>query len=119
MLEIITNPIVVSVLVMTALCLLKVNVYLSIIAAGLVCGAIGGLNVLEGVNLFISGMGSSLGPMFSRLLLGMLAVALTVTGVGDILAPRIAKIMGKSSWLLLIGMFLVAACCETDRKSVV
>ncbi len=113
MLEVITNPIVVSVVVMTVLCLIKVNVYLSIIAAGIVCGALGGLNPLESINLFISGMGSSLGPMFSRLLLGMLAVALTVTGVGDVLAPRIAKIMGKSSFALIIGMFLVACCCET------
>ena len=40
MLEVITNPIVVSVVVMTVLCLIKVNVYLSIIAAGIVCGAL-------------------------------------------------------------------------------
>lgn len=113
MLDIITNPIIVSVLVMVVLCLLKMNVYISIIVAGLVCAMMGGLSVTEGVTLFIGGMGGNVSSMFSRLLLGMLAVGLTFTGVGEVLAPRITRVMGKGSWLLLIGMFLVAVACET------
>ena len=38
MADIITNPIIVSVIVMVVLCMLRMNVYLSIIVAGLVCG---------------------------------------------------------------------------------
>ena len=113
MLDIITNPIIVSVVVMVVLCMLKMNVYLSIIVAGLVCGFMGGLGFVETIKLFMSGMGGNITSMFSRLLLGMLAAALTATGVGDVLAPRVSKIMNKSKWLLFVGFVLVAVCCET------
>ena len=74
MVDIITNPIFVSVIVMVVLCLLKMNVYISIILAGLVCGLMGGLNYLDTIKLFMSGMGGNVTSMFSRLLLGILAV---------------------------------------------
>lgn len=113
MVDIITNPIFVSVIVMVVLCLLKMNVYISIILAGLVCGLMGGLNYLDTIKLFMSGMGGNVTSMFSRLLLGILAVTLTLSGVGDVLGPRITKVMGKKSWLLMLGMLVAAACCET------
>lgn len=113
MVDIITNPIFVSVIVMVVLCLLKTNVYISIIIAGLVCGIMGGLDYLSTVQLFMSGMGGNVTSMFSRLLLGILAVTLTLSGVGDVIGPRITKVMGKKSWLLMLGMLVAAACCET------
>ena len=113
MADIITNPIIVSVIVMVVLCMLRMNVYLSIIVAGLVCGFMGGLGFVETIKLFMSGMGGNITSMFSRLLLGMLAAALTMTGVGDVLAPRVSKLMNKSRWFLFIGFVLVAAMCET------
>lgn len=113
MLDIITNPIFVSVIVMVVLCLFKMNVYISIIIAGLVCGIMGGLDYMSALKLFMSGMGGNVTSMFSRLFLGILAVTLTLTGVGDVLGPRITKVMGKKSWLLMVGMLVAAACCET------
>lgn len=113
MVDIITNPIFVSVIVMVVLCLLKTNVYIAIIIAGLVCGIMGGLDYLSTVQLFMSGMGGNVTSMFSRLLLGILAVTLTLSGVGDVIGPRITKVMGKKSWLLMLGMLVAAACCET------
>ncbi|MCR5370822.1 MAG: sodium:proton antiporter [Clostridium sp.] len=113
MLQIITNPVFVSVIVMVVLCMLKMNVYVAIIVSGLLCGLMGGLNLVDAVKLFMSGMGGNINSMFSRLFLGMVAVTLTSCGVGDVLAPRIVKTLGKKSWLLMIGMLIVAACCET------
>ena len=51
MLQIITNPVFVAVIVMTVLCLLKMNVYLSIIIAALVCGLMGGSSIYETLEL--------------------------------------------------------------------
>lgn len=43
--EILTNPIVVSVIVMSVLCLLKMNVLFAILVAAIVAGATGGLAI--------------------------------------------------------------------------
>ena len=53
--EILTNPIVVSVIVMSVLCLLKMNVLFAILAAAIVAGVTGGLNIDKTVSVLIGG----------------------------------------------------------------
>lgn len=50
MLTIITNPIILSVIILVALCLLKVNVFLAIILSSLICAVLGGASVTEGLD---------------------------------------------------------------------
>lgn len=51
--EILTNPIVVSVIVMSVLCLLKMNALFAILVAAIVAGATGGLPIDKTVSILI------------------------------------------------------------------
>lgn len=74
--EILTNPIVVSVIVMSVLCLLKMNVLFAILVAAIVAGATGGLPIDKTVSILIGGMGGNSETALSYILLGNLAVAI-------------------------------------------
>ena len=113
MMDIITNPVLIAVIIMTALCLLKCNVYVAVVIAGLSCGVIGGASLLESFSMFMGGMGNSFPTMVSRLFLGMLAVAMTQTGVGEVFAPRITRAIGKKVWILIVALGLMGVLAET------
>ncbi|MCG4584749.1 sodium:proton antiporter, partial [Anaerosalibacter bizertensis] len=75
------NPVVLSVIVMTVLCLLKLNVILALILAALTGGLISGMNLTETMTLLIDGMGGNAETALSYILLGTLAAAINKTGV--------------------------------------
>lgn len=103
--EILTNPIVVSVIVMSVLCLLKMNVLFAILVAAIVAGSTGGLAIDKTVSILIGGMGGNSETALSYILLGTLAVAIGRSGVADIAARKITKVVGtkKAAFVLLIA----------------
>lgn len=103
--EILTNPIVVSVIVMSVLCLLKMNVLFAILIAAIVAGATGGLAIDKTVSVLIGGMGGNSETALSYILLGTLAVAIGRSGLADIAARKITKIVGnkKAAFVFLIA----------------
>lgn len=103
--EILTNPIVVSVIVMSVLCLLKMNVLFAILVAAIVAGATGGLAIDKTVSILIGGMGGNSETALSYILLGTLAVAIGRSGVADIAARKITKVVGtkKAAFVFLIA----------------
>ncbi|MGP2528124.1 Na+/H+ antiporter family protein [Acidaminococcus sp. LBK-2] len=103
--EILTNPIVVSVIVMSVLCLLKMNVLFAILIAAIVAGATGGLAIDKTVSILIGGMGGNSETALSYILLGTLAVAIGRSGLADIAARKITKIVGnkKAAFVFLIA----------------
>ena len=113
MLDIITNPIFVSVIVMTVLCLLKMNIFVAIVVSAILCGVMGGLSVVESITMFYSGFTSDAGNLLVRLLLGFVAACVVASGVGEVLAPRVSRILKKNRWALIVGLLIVAVCCET------
>ena len=74
--DILMNPIVVSVIVMSVICLLKMNVLLAVIVAAIVAGTIGGMSIEDTVGSLINGMGGNSETALSYILLGALAVAI-------------------------------------------
>ena len=48
--DILTNPIVISVIALVAMCLLKVNVFLAIIISSLLCAVLGGASLVDEIN---------------------------------------------------------------------
>ena len=60
--DILTNPIVVSVIIMSVLCLLKMNVMLAILVAAVIAGLTGGMNLTTTISTLISGMGATRKP---------------------------------------------------------
>lgn len=103
--EILTNPIVVSVIVMSVLCLLKMNVLFAILAAAIVAGVTGGLNIDKTVSVLIGGMGGNSETALSYILLGTLAVAIGQSGLADIVARKITKVVETKK---IAFVFLIA-----------
>lgn len=52
-------PVIVSVIVMTVLCLLKLNVIIALIISALVAGVMSGMNLTDSMATLIAGMGGN------------------------------------------------------------
>lgn len=111
--DILTNPIVISVIVLVAMCLLKVNVFLAIIISSLLCAVLGGASLVEGITVFYENMGNDNRMVLFLLLLGVLAATMQYNNVGEVLAPRVAKLVGRKVWLFPIVLTLMAILVET------
>ena len=95
--------VVVSVLVMTILSLLRVNVVLAIIVAGVVAGIMSGLSIVESIDMLVSGMGNQSGTALSYILLGAFAIAISYTGITTILVNYLIRILtGKRTMMVLV-----------------
>ena len=100
---ILLNPVVLSVIVMTVLCLLKLNVLLALIVSALVAGFSAHMPVGDIMGNLINGMGGNAETALSYVLLGTLAVAINSTGVASILSKKIASLVdGKKKILLIV-----------------
>ena len=103
---ILLNPVVISVIVMTVLCLLKLNVLLALFVSALVAGFTAGMPINDIMGGLISGMGGNSETALSYILLGTLAVAINSTGVTSIVSKKIASLVdGKKKLLLLLIAF--------------
>ncbi len=111
--DIITNPVFVSVIIMVGLCVLHVNVYVAIIIAALTCGLLGGGALVDIIGLFAGGISSHGENAIIFVLLAAIASAIVASGLGEAMAPRVSKALGKRPWLLLVGLIVIAALCET------
>ena len=81
--SILLNPVFVSVVLMLTLCVLRVNVYLSIIIAALVCGLMGGAGFAEIIELFASGITSHGENAIIFILLAAIATAIFSSGINS------------------------------------
>ena len=103
---ILLNPVVLSVIVMTVLCLLKLNVLLALMVSALVAGFSAGMPINDIMSTLIGGMGGNSETALSYILLGTLAVAINSTGVTSIVSKKIASLVdGKKKLLLLLIAF--------------
>ena len=103
--DILVNPIVLSVIAMSILCLLRFNVLLSVIAASLVAGLAGGMSVTDTIESLIGGMGGNSETAFSYILLGALAIVIGRSGLATVVTKKITNIVGtkKVAFTLLIA----------------
>lgn len=99
--EIIFNPIVVSVVLLCILCLCKVNVLLALMISAIAAGLIGHLPISDIMSIFISGMGGNSETALSYILLGAFAASMTHTGLAPLLAKKIAAIIKSNKYLLI------------------
>ncbi|MBQ8167989.1 sodium:proton antiporter [bacterium] len=101
--EVLFNPIFVSVVVLCALCLCKINVLLALMISSIIAGLVGHVSISDIMNTFINGMGGNAETALSYILLGAFAASMTHTGLAPLLAKKIANII-KSNKYLLIGI---------------
>ena len=83
------NPVVVSVLVLAALSLARVNVIVALLIAAIVAGLLGGLTVEETVTTLVNGLGGQGETALSYILLGILSVMVARSGITQKLIRRI------------------------------
>jgi len=97
------NPVVVSVVVLTALCLLKFNIIIAIILSAVLAGLMAGMEMNSIMKIFIEGMGKQNEVALSYVLLGALAYGIAGTGLAAKLSNALEKSVGKSGkWLVFI-----------------
>ena len=107
-----TNPVLISVIVMTALCLLKVNVLIAILISAILAGLMAGMGLEGTMGAIIGGMGGSSETALSYILLGALAMAIAHTGAADILVQKLLKKDFRNKGLFLLGLALVASLSQ-------
>ncbi len=110
--DILINPVVVSVILLCILCLLRINVLLAIIIASIVAGLAGNMQINEIMKTFISGMGGNSETALSYILLGAFAAAMTHTGLAPILAKKIANIICGKKLILIFIISLIAVLSQ-------
>lgn len=89
------NAVLIAVGVMLLLSLLRVNVVLSLTIGALLGGAVGGLNIEETIAAFTGGLGDGATIALSYALLGGFAVAISRTGVPEVLVRAILKLVQR------------------------
>ena len=110
---ILLNPVVISVIVMCALCLVKFNVLLSILVAGIIGGLAAGMPIYKAgadnniIDVLIDGMGGNSATALSYILLGAFAVGLAQSGLGEILTKKISKIIGGKKFGLIFTIAFI------------
>ncbi len=104
--ELLFNPVLISVIILCLLCIFKVNVLFSLMISSIIAGLISKMPIDRIMNLFISGMGQNSETALSYILLGTLAAAMTHTGLAKIIAIKISCFI-KDNKYLLIGILVL------------
>ena len=110
--EIITNPAIVSIIMLCILCLKKVNVLLAIIVSTIVAGLLSGMGVKHVMDVFISGMGGNSETALSYILLGAFAATMAHSGFTNKLSEKITKIIHGKKYILLLVLTLIAMASQ-------
>lgn len=104
--------VIVSVLVMTILSLLRVNVIIAIIAAALTAGLMSGLSVVESIEMLVGGMGGQANTALSYVLLGAFAVAIGYTGITTILVNYLIRVLTGKKTMMVLAIAGVASLSQ-------
>ena len=112
-LEIITNPVTIGVIIMLALCVIKVNVIISLLVSAFVIGFLGHMAPDVIMSSIITGLNGNGTNALAYLLLGCFAAALANTGLATILSRKITALVGGRKWMLLLTMVICACTSGT------
>jgi predicted histidine transporter YuiF (NhaC family) len=112
------NAVLIAVFVMLILSLFRVNVVLALIIGSLIGGLTGGLSIERTIEVFSNGLGGSAEVALSYALLGGFAIAISATGLPNVLVEWILKVVGKNgeskvktySKVLIVLLILLMAC---------
>ena len=103
-----TNPVLVSVVLMCALCLLRFNVLLAILVSALAAGLLAGNGLIETTGTLINGMQGNLETALSYILLGALASAIGASNLTAILVNSVSRFISKKSVLFCLAIAFIA-----------
>ncbi|MFB2865089.1 Na+/H+ antiporter family protein [Aeromonas sp. MdU4] len=91
------NPVVIAVGLMLALSLLRINVVVSLALGAIAGGLVGGLSLTDTLSTFSGGLGGGAEIALSYAMLGAFAVAISRSGITDLLARKVISQLGKDA----------------------
>ncbi|WP_323951741.1 Na+/H+ antiporter family protein [Aeromonas caviae] len=91
------NPVVIAVALMLVLSLLRINVVVSLAIGAIVGGLLGGLSLEQTLSTFTGGLGGGAEIALSYAMLGAFAVAISRSGITDLLALKVINQLGKDA----------------------
>ncbi|UPW20492.1 Na+/H+ antiporter family protein [Agarivorans sp. TSD2052] len=114
------NPVVLSVCLMLVLSLLRVNVVLALSISAIVGGLVSGMPLADTIASFEGGLGDGANIALSYALLGAFAVAISRSGLTDLIAHKIVsavdqhrdKRLALVKWLMLLAIILMAVSSQ-------
>jgi predicted histidine transporter YuiF (NhaC family) len=106
------NAVVISVIVMTILSLLRINVMLALLIAACVAGLMEGLTLTETMNMLISGMGGQANTALSYVLLGIFAVMVSYSGITGFLVKKIVSVLKRKRSIMLLTIAGIACLSQ-------
>ncbi len=89
------NAVLVAVGIMLILSLLRINVVLSLTIGAIIGGLAGGLNIIDTIEAFVDGLGGGATIALSYGLLGGFALAISRTGIPEVLVKAILKLVQR------------------------
>lgn len=99
------NPVVISVCVMLILALMRINVVVALTFSAMVGGLVAGMSLNESIAAFESGLGGGATIALSYAMLGTFAVAISRSGITDILAHSVIKrLQGEDNHVASLGL---------------
>ncbi|MGY3868565.1 Na+/H+ antiporter family protein [Aeromonas crassostreae] len=91
------NPVVIAVSLMLVLSLLRINVVVSLSVSAIVGGLVGGLSLEQTLSTFSGGLGGGAEIALAYAMLGAFAVAISRSGITDLLARKVISQLGKDA----------------------
>ncbi|WP_462420029.1 Na+/H+ antiporter family protein [Salinicoccus sp. Marseille-QA3877] len=111
--DVLLNPVVISVLVLIVLSLLKIHVIFALILAAISAGLLAGLPLGETVTVLVEGMGGQSETALSYLLLGIFASMIAMSGIVKVLLNYLLRVIGKRKYLLIFIFVGIGVLAET------
>lgn len=105
---IVLNPVLISVVLMTALCLFRFNVLLSILISALVAGVLSSNSMLDTMDILVKGMQGNLKTALSYILLGAVAAAISRTNLTAYLVKTVSKTLSQKKFVLVLSLALIS-----------
>ncbi len=103
------NSVIIAVSLMVILSLLRVNIVIALIVGAIAGGLVGGLDINETIQAFNKGLGNGATIALSYAMLGTFAVAISKSGITDLLSNMIIKKvnLGESSFQFIYIKYLM------------
>ena len=89
------NAVIIAVVVMLALSVMRINVVFSLVIGALAGGITAGMSLNDTLNAFVGGLGGGAEVALSYGMLGGLAIAISKTGISELLVASILKLVQR------------------------
>ncbi|SEQ49629.1 Na+/H+ antiporter family protein [Piscibacillus halophilus] len=106
------SAVIISVLILTILSLLKVNVLVALVISAFSAGLMADLSLAETVEMFVKNMGGNANTALSYILLGGFAAAIAYTGITKGIVQFLRKAVKGKRGFMLIAIAIIASLSQ-------